>query len=97
VPGYARSVRDVPEALKLAVYAEYGVTYHRAHSYEIDHLVPLELGGANSAANLWPQAAPGYHQKDAIEDELHDAVCSRHLGLAAAQRQIARDWRATLR
>jgi len=94
-PGYARAVRDVPEALKWAIYGEYGVGSHVPGSYEVDHLVPLELGGANSPANLWPEAAPGYHQKDVIENELHDAVCAGRVGLAEAQHQIARDWRHT--
>jgi hypothetical protein len=25
---------------------------------ELDHLIPLELGGANDAANLWPEVGP---------------------------------------
>lgn len=94
-PGYARSVRNVSEALKREIYAEYGIASHRPYSYEVDHLVSLELGGDNSSANLWPEAAPGYHQKDAIENELHDAVCAGRVSLRAAQRQIARDWRRT--
>ncbi|HEY4428902.1 MAG TPA: hypothetical protein VGN08_11925 [Solirubrobacteraceae bacterium] len=94
-PGYSRSVRDVPESLKRSVYAEYGIGSHAPRSYEVDHLVPLELGGDNGIANLWPEAAPGYHQKDGIENRLHDAVCAGSRGLRAAQRQIAGDWRRT--
>jgi hypothetical protein len=94
-PGYAGSVRDVPESLKQAVYAEYGIEEHTPGSYEVDHLVPLELGGSNSIANLWPEVSPGYHAKDAVENALHDAVCARSVALGAAQRTIARDWRHT--
>jgi hypothetical protein len=94
-PGYSRSVRNVPESLKRSVYAEYGIKSHTAGSYEVDHLVSLELGGDNSIANLWPEIAPGFHEKDRIENRLHDAVCARSVGLRSAQRQIARDWRRT--
>ena len=94
-PGYSRSVRNVPASLKRSVYAEYGIKSHTTGSYEVDHLVSLELGGDNSIANLWPEIAPGFHEKDVIENHLHDAVCTGRLGLRAAQRQIARDWRRT--
>src|SRR5206468_12490561 len=53
IKGYSGSVRDVPEFEKKAVYKEYGITSHRPYSYEVDHLVSLELGGSNSIANLW--------------------------------------------
>jgi hypothetical protein len=95
VRGYARSVRDVAYSEKRAVYRSYGIGFHRPRTYEVDHLVPLELGGANDPANLWPEAArpkPGYHEKDRLENFLHDLVCSGRLALRAAQREIARDW-----
>src|SRR5262249_39654541 len=55
-PGYSRAVRNVPESVKQSVYAEYGIASHIPRSYEVDHLVPLELGGNNTVANLWPEA-----------------------------------------
>jgi hypothetical protein len=94
-PGYSRSVRNVPESLKQSVYAEYGIASHVPGSYEVDHLVSLELGGNNSVANLWPEVSPGYHEKDGIENRLHDAVCAGTVSLRTAQVQIARDWRHT--
>jgi len=94
-PGYSQSVRNVPESVKRSVYAEYGITTHVPRSYEVDHLVSLELGGNNSVANLWPEISPGYHEKDGIENRLHHAVCSGSVSLRTAQRQIARDWRHT--
>ncbi len=94
-PGYSSSVRNVPESLKQSVYAEYGIESHAPGSYEVDHLVSLELGGNNSVANLWPEISPGYHEKDEIENRLHDAVCAGSLSLRAAQQEIARNWRRT--
>jgi hypothetical protein len=88
-------VRNVPPSLKRAVYAAYGIKSHVPGSYEVDHLISLELGGSNSIANLWPEISPGYHQTDGIENRLHAAVCAGKVGLRVAQRQIARDWRRT--
>ncbi|MDE3096656.1 MAG: HNH endonuclease [Chloroflexota bacterium] len=99
-PGYARSVRFVPASEKIRVYAEYGVSAHAYGAYEVDHLVPLELGGSNDIKNLWPQPAvpvPGFHEKDDLELRLHDLVCRGRLDLHAAQRAIAGDWLAAYR
>lgn len=95
VRGYSSSVRDVPLAEKDQVFAEYGVTSHRPGEYEVDHLLPLELGGSNEVANLWPEAAeprPGFHEKDEVENYLHDQVCIGKVSLAQAQHQIATNW-----
>jgi hypothetical protein len=95
VPGYAKNVRNVSRAEKDAVFAEYGVTVHSGATYEVDHLISLELGGSNDIANLWPEAAnptPGFHQKDRVENEVHRRVCSGTMTLTAAQHQIAGDW-----
>lgn len=91
--GYARSVRNVLPSTKDAVYASYGIRSHITGQYELDHLVPLEVGGNNTRANLWPQIAPGYGEKDSVENELHAAVCSGRMSLKTAQAEIARDWR----
>jgi hypothetical protein len=67
-PGYASSVRDVSTATKEQVYAEYGVSYPQpTGAYEVDHFIPLEIGGSNELKNLWLESAtptPGFHEKD---------------------------------
>jgi hypothetical protein len=93
--GYASSVRNVPDSEKNQDYAEYGITSHATGEYEVDHLVSLELGGSNEIANLWPELAsptPGFHQKDQVENYLHDQVCSGAISLSDAQVEIATDW-----
>lgn len=93
--GYASSVRNVPDSEKNQAYAEYGIASHTAGEYEVDHLVSLELGGSNEIANLWPEAAnptPGFHQKDQVENYLHDQVCSGAISLSDAQIEIATNW-----
>ena len=95
VPGYSKSVRDVPDLVKNQAYAEYGITSQVPGQYEVDHLISLELGGSNDIANLWPEPAdprPGFHEKDQVENWLHDQVCSGGMPLADAQIGIARNW-----
>ena len=58
--------------------------------YELDHLVPLCLGGSNAAANLWPQPSPDYHVKDELEFALCSYVCQGKVPLAQAE--IADNW-----
>jgi hypothetical protein len=94
VAGYSTGVRDVPSSEKLAVYAE----YHQADTpgaFEVDHLISLELGGSNAITNLWPEpynSAYGAHQKDKVENLLHDRVCAGALSLGDAQVAIATHW-----
>jgi len=98
--GYTSRVRDVSQTLKDAVYREYGIANHKPRSYEIDHIVSLELGGSNSIANLYPEAyarADGARVKDVLENRLHAAVCSGRLALRTAQRAIAANWLAAAR
>jgi hypothetical protein len=96
VPGYSRKVRNVPAEMKREVYGEYGVTSHDPGDYEVDHLIPLELGGSNSIKNLWPEShrtSPWNAQvKDRLEGKLHELVCSGQLDLKTAQHAIASNW-----
>lgn len=94
-PGYAGRVRAVSELEKRQVFAAYGVVPERGERFEIDHLVPLELGGANDRRNLWPQPWAGpwtAGQKDRLENALHRDVCAGQEPLAQAQAEIRQDW-----
>jgi hypothetical protein len=94
-PGWAEAHRDVSDATKDYVASEYGLSSR--YGYEIDHLIPLELGGSNSVPNLWPEpyGSPyGATQKDGLEDYLHEQVCYHGLPLATAQHEIAVNWYA---
>jgi hypothetical protein len=94
-PGWAQAHRDVSDATKDYIAREYGLSSR--YGYEIDHLIPLELGGSNSVPNLWPEpydSAYGATQKDGVEDYLHEQVCYHDLPLAMAQHEIAANWYA---
>jgi hypothetical protein len=94
-PGWTATVRppeSVTEPEKRASMAAYGDT-RPTSSYEYDHFVPLELGGAtNDRRNLWPEPGASPNPKDAVEDELSELVCRGRVSLAVAQRLIASDW-----
>jgi hypothetical protein len=92
--GYSAGVRNVPESVKSAVYAEYGEK-RVPGGYEVDHLVSLELGGSNSIKNLWPEHYYdpwGARTKDRLENKLHQLVCSGQISLVTAQRKEAANW-----
>lgn len=93
--GYSSSVRNVTIETKRQVYAEYGILTHKTGEYEVDHLIPLEVGGSNDISNLWPEAAeprPGFHEKDGVENYLHQEVCAGRIVLSDAQKMVANDW-----
>lgn len=98
VRGYTERVRNVSAKLRKEIYAAYGVSYPQPRgAYEVDHLIPLALGGSNDIANLWTEAAepvPGFHEKDIVEIYLQQEVCGGRVALPIAQKQIADDWLA---
>lgn len=94
VSGYTTTVRpaeSVTEAFKVADEKAYGIS-----SGELDHLIPLEIGGSSDAHNLWVEPGSIPNPKDTVENDLHAAVCSGQLSLAAAQQLIATDWTTAL-
>jgi hypothetical protein len=93
--GYTSRIRpstSVTEPEKLASMRAYGLR-QPAHSYEYDHLISLELGGAvNDSRNLWPEPSASPNLKDKVENSLHESVCDGRMLLAQAQRIVALDW-----
>ena len=99
-PGYTtRSYRPPASATDRFKYRQAYPAYGAPASErtELDHLIPLELGGANDAANLWPEVPPDPNPKDRIETALHDWVCAvtgqaAEKRLGRARYAIAEDW-----
>jgi hypothetical protein len=96
--GYTTTVRPpaaVTGPAKQASLADYNLPY--SHTTEYDHLISLELGGANSISNLWPEpntaTARGVNNpKDQVENALNRAICNHTVTLTAAQTAIATNW-----
>ena len=97
---HTSDIRNVSAYKKSLVYATYVAVNHKGacagtEGCEVDHLVPLYIGGSNEVTNLWPQpyvGAWGAHTKDKLEVKLHGLVCSGKLDLGVAQRAIATNW-----
>lgn len=89
-PSVARTNR-----IKAIVMQKYGFKGKPAE-VELDHKVPLELGGAPlDIKNLWPQPyapKPAAREKDIVETHLHKLVCNGEMTLKAAQVIISQDW-----
>ena len=100
VSGYTKTVRpaeSITETEKQGSMAAYGDGGSMS-GYEYDHLVSLELGGAaNDPRNLWPEPGASPNPKDAVENTLHDLVCSGQIPLAQAQHIVATNWVAYAR
>ena len=90
--GATRHRRIVSRRLRRDVFIEYHIAPQQRNRYTLDHLIPLELGGANNIRNLWPQLRSDAKKKDRVENRLHNMVCRGVLPLARAQMRIAKDW-----
>lgn len=65
----------------------------RYSAYELDHSIPLCLGGDPvSYDNLWLQPIREAKIKDRLETRLCRAVCAGEIGLTEAQRCISSNW-----
>jgi len=101
LPGYAASVRppvSYTAPLKILLMHAYNVTSQPRASFELDHLIPLELGGSpKNVKNMWPEPIKSAFVKDrSVEDKLHTAVCNHSISLFLAQREIASNWTALI-
>lgn len=96
--GTVRPPRSETGKLKVKAMKAYGVPTSGRATTQLDHLVPLELGGSSDTTNLWPEVDPKiYMRKDKVEDRLRAAVCSSRVRLVPAQDAVAQDWTTALR
>ena len=104
VPAYTASVRPATSytnGVKAMLLRESGTDGADASKYELDHVIPLAVGGQpRNIKNLMLQAwdgKDGAKKKDRLERRLQQLVCSRLLGLRDAQAATWTDWRAAYR
>jgi hypothetical protein len=106
---YSRAARQTSARLKDEVFRRYGILnpHDKGISYEVDHRVPLSLGGRDLIENLWPETRDrsvpdNAWVKDKLEAKLYHLVCHTKRGqlalsLKVAQAAFLRDWRAAYR
>lgn len=78
------------------VFARYHLPWSRRAEFKIDHLIPVELGGADTIDNLWPQSlrAKPYDadRKELLTEMLLARIRAGQMTIVQAQEQISRDW-----
>jgi hypothetical protein len=100
-------VRGEPKSAeeKAKLYGAYGLAEPAENmgptrSCELNRLIPLELGGANGADNIWPlcgppdvmQSARYFNDKDKVDRYLVMMVKMNRLELDAARKGVVADW-----
>lgn len=97
--GFTKTIRPAvvfTNGVKFKLMREAGIPTEDAGLYELDHIVPLAVGGhPRKLANLQLQPYEGEFgakQKDRLEHKLHQMVCSGKIDLSTAQREIGSDW-----
>ncbi|CAL1239997.1 hypothetical protein [Candidatus Methylocalor cossyra] len=84
------------ESLAREQIQQYGYQDTNIKHYQMDHLIPLSLGGhPTDPKNIWPQVLLtkwGARRKDYLEEVLHDKVCKGELGLREAQDLFRTNW-----
>jgi hypothetical protein len=97
MPGWTKRVRPSSTStrrIKAALIRALDIPQERMSEFELDHRIPLSLGGAPSEpANLELQPWDEAFEKDRKETCLARAVCSSGLALEEARRRIWVDWR----
>ena len=86
--------RRVSKGKKNRVFAAYGIEQADRSLYNVDHLVPLDIGGSNEERNLWPQLERDAKFKDQCERKVGGLICSNQLDITVAQAGFAKDWTA---
>jgi hypothetical protein len=101
-PGYTKAVRPsttFTNGIKRRLMREQGMDFNvDKGSFELDHIIPLALGGhPRNPRNLMLQAWDGHDgakRKDRLEVKLQCLVCSGDVPLEVAQDAIWTDWQA---
>jgi len=61
--------------------------------FQLDHIIPLTIGGHPTSTNLVLQSIVPAHEKDKYEKYLWKQVCNGTVGLKEAQERIFTNWR----
>ena len=90
------NARQVPKSLRVQVFHAYGIDDPTDYpKYEIDHLIPICMGGRNTFQNLWPEPYGGdfgARKKDVVEKALHLKACQGEITLQEARELVSKHW-----
>jgi hypothetical protein len=96
IAGRAKDRGGVTLKMEKKVFSRYRLPWPRRAEFKIDHLIPLELGGADTIDNLWPQnlrTKPyGADRKELLTEVLLEQIRTGQITIAQAQEQIRKDW-----
>ena len=99
VVGYTATIRPpttYTNGVKKKLMEEAGLDASQMGAYELDHIIPLAVGGhPRKLSNLQLQAWYGENsatEKDGLERRLQHMVCDGQIDLMDAQFCIAEDW-----
>ena len=80
----------LPAAERRRILVNYGFNpaTWTGKSGELDHRVPVFLGGRTDARNIWPEPEPVFNTKDRLEVYVQRRICSSHTMRAGYARHI---------
>lgn len=85
---------SLPVAQRRKLLVEYGVPGWTGRDGELDHRVPVFLGGLTVEDNLWPERGAIPNRKDALEVLVRRRICvDRTMRVRTAVRLFLADWR----
>jgi hypothetical protein len=98
VPSWTRTIRPLVPAMqtiKREMLAAIGEPFEHRNRYQLDHLIPLALGGDRiDRRNLALRPIEEAKAKDVIERCLLQMVCAGAMTLDEARERIWTNWRA---
>jgi hypothetical protein len=88
----------LPAGVRRDILTRYRVPTWTGRDGELDHRVPLFLGGRTTRRNLWPEAGSIPNAKDKLELYVYGRVCRyRSMRVRTAVRMFLADWRHAYR
>jgi hypothetical protein len=85
----------IPLSEQDAIFKAYRISPSASKRYALDFLIPMQLGGAMTAANVWPMSTTkgvGFTEKQLLNVRMHILVCHGEMPLTQAQTLMANDW-----